>query len=100
MTKKHFHITWLLLTLSMLVSPVFAADKERDALAKILREITVINQLLDVAEVNKNPDQRITFEYDYLRNDLEQIKLGIRQYMTDDLSMPKTIPALSGDYRR
>ena len=91
-----------LLTLGLSVAPaVFAdADAEREALAKIIHELNVLEPLIKQAEANAEEDVRIRFRYDWLRLDLKQIKDGIRAHIDSPRAQPRSFPPLRGDYRR
>ncbi len=76
------------------------ADGERAALARITNELQAIEPLITKAESQANPDARIRFQYDWLRQDLDRIRLGIQEYIDTPRSQPRTFPPLRGDYRR
>ncbi len=94
----------LILALLATVLPVqFAvadADGERAALARITHEIQAIESLITEAASQANPDARIRFQYDWLRQDLDRIRLGIQAHIDTPRSEPRTFPPLRGDYRR
>ena len=95
-----------LLVLSLLgtVLPVqFAAadaDGERAALARITHELQAIEPLIREAASQANPDVRVRFQYDWLRQDLDRIRLGIQAHIDTPRSEPRSFPPLRGDYRR
>ena len=76
------------------------ADGERDALARIAHEIQALNPLIKQAASQANPDSRIRFQYDWLRQDLDRIQRGIQEHIDAPRAEPRTFPPLSGDYRR
>ena len=76
------------------------ADGERQILARIAHELQTIRPLIVQAASQANPDSRIRFQYDWLRQDLERISLGIQDHITAPRSEPRTFPPLHGDYRR
>ena len=76
------------------------ADGERAALARISHEIEAIEPLITEAASQANPDARIRFQYDWLRQDLERIRQGIQAHLDAPRSEPRTFPPLRGDYRR
>ena len=76
------------------------ADGEREALARIIHELQAVGPLIDQAASQANPDARIRFQYDWLRQDLDRIRLGIQTHIDAPRSEPRTFPPLSGDYRR
>ena len=76
------------------------ADGERAALARIHHELQSIEPLLAEADSQANPDTRIRFQYDWLRQDLDRIRRGIQAHIDAPRSEPRTFPPLRGDYRR
>lgn len=76
------------------------ADGERAALAKIIHELQAIDPLITEAASQANPDARVRFQYDWLRQDLDRIRLGIQEHIDAPRSEPRTFPPLRGDYRR
>ena len=76
------------------------ADGERAALARIVHELQAIEPLITEATSQANPDARIRFQYDWLRQDLHRIRIGIQEHIDTPRSEPRTFPPLRGDYRR
>ena len=76
------------------------ADGEREVLARIAHELEATESLIAEAESQANPEARIRFQYDWLRQDLERIRLGIQEYIDAPRAEPRTFPPLRGDYRR
>ena len=76
------------------------ADGERAALARITRELEAIEPLITEAAAQANPDARIHFQYDWLRQDLNKIQQGLQAHIDAPRSEPRTFPPLRGDYRR
>ena len=76
------------------------ADGERAALARITHELQAIRPLIDQAASQANPDARIRFQYEWLRQDIDRIRLGIQAHIDAPRSEPRTFPPLRGDYRR
>jgi RAQPRD family integrative conjugative element protein len=76
------------------------ADAERESLARIVHELEVLQPLLVEAEATADPDARIRFRYDWLREDLERIRRGIQEHIDAPRSDPRTVAPLRGDYRR
>ena len=56
--------------------------------------------LIEDAESQANPDGRIRFRYDWLRQDLVRIRAGIQEHIDAPRTEPRTFPPLRGDYRR
>jgi RAQPRD family integrative conjugative element protein len=76
------------------------ADGEQAALARINHELQAIEPLITEAAAQANPDARIRFQYDWLRQDLNKIQNGIQAHIDAPRSEPRTFPPLRGDYRR
>ncbi|MEA2079316.1 MAG: RAQPRD family integrative conjugative element protein [Pseudomonadota bacterium] len=76
------------------------ADGERAALARITHELQAIEPLITEAASQANPDARVRFQYDWLRQDLDRIRLGIQTHIDTPRSEPRSFPPLRGDYRR
>ena len=76
------------------------ADGERAALSRIIHELQSLEPLIAEAASQANPDARIRFQYDWLRQDLTRIRLGIQEHIDAPRSEPRTFPPLRGDYRR
>ena len=99
--KRHL---WLpsFLIIGLVVTPAaFAnADAEREALAKVIHELNALDSLIKRAEANAEQDSRIRFRYDWLRQDLKQIKDGIQSHIDAPRAQPRSFPPLRGDYRR
>ena len=76
------------------------ADGERAALARIVHELQTIKPLIDQAESQASQDARIRFQYSWLCQDLDRIRLGIQEHIDAPRSEPRTFPLLRGDYRR
>ncbi len=81
-------------------SAIADVDGEREALARINHELQTISPLIDQAASQANPDARIQFQYDWLRQDLVRIRNGIQEHINTPRSEPRTFPPLRGDYRR
>ena len=92
----------IFLTLGLCFTPVaFAdADAERESLAKIIHELNVLESLIKQAEANADQDSRVRFRYDWLREDLKQIRDGIQSHIDSPRAQPRSFPPLRGDYRR
>ena len=76
------------------------ADGERAALARIIHELQVIEPLIKEAAAQANLDARIRFQYDWLRKDLNRIRLGIQEHIDTPRTEPRTFLPLRGDYRQ
>ena len=75
-------------------------DSERGSLAKLVHEIDALAPLIHAAEVQADPDARIRFQYEWLRQDLARVRQGISEHLNAPQSEPRRFPPLRGDYRR
>jgi RAQPRD family integrative conjugative element protein len=86
MKRQFWASTFLILGLCVAPAAFADADAEREALAKIIHELNAHETLINRAEVNADRDSRIRFRYDWLRQDLKQIKDGIKLRCDPDKS--------------
>jgi len=93
-------VSGLLATAVPVPFAVADADGERAALARIDHELQAIEPLITEAASQANPDARIRFQYDWLRQDVDRIRRGIDEHRNAPRSEPRTFPPLRGDYRR
>ena len=75
-------------------------DAEREALARLTHELEALAPLIERAETQANPDARIRFRYDWLRQDLDRIQSGIQAHIDAPRTEPRPFPPLRGDYRQ
>ncbi|WP_038036451.1 RAQPRD family integrative conjugative element protein [Thioalkalivibrio sp. ALE20] len=88
---------------ALAMTPVTALadrDAEREVLSRLLHEIQALDALVTEAEAHANPDERVRFEYDWLRHDLDRVKSGIREHLREPQTAPRRVEPLTGDYRR
>jgi len=74
-------------------------ETELAALTRLEHELVLLEQTVREAERASNR-ARYQFAYDALRLDLARIRQGIREYRAGELSQPREIEPLSGEYRR
>lgn len=89
--------------LCLTLTPGFAqadADSEREALARLAHELTTLEPLVREAEVQADQDTRIRFQYDWLRQDLARVRMGIQEHINAPRAEPRKGEPLRGDYRR
>ena len=98
-----------LLLLCLGLSPIVAGadrDTEREYLARLAHELHALTPLLETAERHADPDARIRFRYDWLRQDLERVQQGIQEHLQAPRAEPRRVAPLHGveplrgDYRR
>ena len=75
------------------------ADGEREVLARLDHELHSIEPLIREAESQANPGSRIRFRYDWLRQDLERVRSGIKEHIDAPRNEPRAVKPLRGDYR-
>ena len=76
------------------------ADAERESLARIIHELEILEPLIAEAKAAADPDARVQFRYEWLKKDLERIRLGIQEHIDAPRSEPRVVAPLRGDYRR
>ena len=74
-------------------------ETELAALTRLENELLLLEHTVREAE-RAGQHLRYQFSYDALRLDLTRIRLGIREYRAGELSQPREIEPLSGEYRR
>ncbi len=74
-------------------------ETELAALTRLENELLLLVHTVREAE-RAGQHLRYQFSYDALRQDLTRIRLGIREYRAGELSQPREIEPLSGEYRR
>lgn len=100
MRIAHLLIVGLLGTALPVQSVVADSDAEREALARIAHELDALEVLIRKAESQAEPDARIRFRYDWLRQDLSRMRQGIQDHIDAPRAEPRSFPPLRGDYRR
>ncbi len=76
------------------------AEGERESLARVIHELQAVEPLLRAAEAQANPDARVRFRYDWLRQDMQRMRLGIQEHINAPRAEPRSFPPLRGEYRR
>ena len=73
---------------------------ERESIAKIELELAALESLVMTAKGQSNPEDRTTFNYQVLINDLRKIRSGIVNHLSAPMDpvVPSTIEALSASY--
>lgn len=75
-------------------------DAERQALARLAHELEALEPLILEASRAADPDARIRFQYEWLRQDLATIRRGIEAHIEAPRAEPRPVAPLRGDYRR
>ena len=98
------HVSFLLVGILAAVVPLQPARAdaagEREQLARIVHELQALEPLLRAAQSQTDPDARVRFRYDWLRQDLQRVRLGIQEHIDAPRAQPRSFPPLRGDYRR
>lgn len=84
-------------------TPVIAADSspEREHLAALSRQLDLLDRLAEHSErLPKQDASRYHFDYARLREDIERVRSGIRDYLTPQRAQPRDPATLIGDYRQ
>lgn len=90
-----------LLGFAVTTTQAFAdTDGEREALVRLAHEIEALAPLVAKAEAQAEPDARIRFRYEWLRQDLERVRAGIQAHIDAPRAEPRKVEPLRGDYRR
>lgn len=76
------------------------SHSEREVLARLIHELRSTEIVIAQAESQADPDARIHFRYDWLRQDLARILSGIQEHIDAPRAEPRPVPPLRGDYRR
>lgn len=90
----------LALILALLAGAAHAdGDGERGALVRLVQEIDALAPLVAEAERQADRTGRARFAYDWLREDMEKMKSGIRDHLERPRTEPDAPAPLSGGYR-
>lgn len=73
---------------------------EREALAKIKSELASLEVLVMNAKMRSNSEDRTTFDYQVLLDDLRKVRSGISHHLTVPMEpvVPSSIDVLSANY--
>lgn len=95
------HTFLLSLLIVFSISGIAQADvhAERGELARLLNELERLELIITTAQSHSDPDARHRFQYEWLRQDLERVRLGIREHIDGPRVPPRTFKPLRGDYR-
>jgi RAQPRD family integrative conjugative element protein len=73
-------------------------DAEREALARIINELSLIDQMIIDAERDKPNTPEHEFKYDSLKSDLGAVVQGIKSHLSRPVRMPKAVAPLLKEY--
>jgi len=86
--------------LTLFINPVNAdADLERSNLSKLVEEIDYLMIRVDGIQQDAPENQRVSFHYDTLKDDLNMIRVGINDHISQSLKAGRDLKPLSGQYR-
>lgn len=77
----------------------FADTAARNAtLARINTVLNQVNPLITVAQRQQDPQARVQFQFDALRDDIARIQSGITQALQRVTIQPRVVTSVKGDY--
>lgn len=100
---RHRLIAVLLAMPLLALQPALAEDNspERAQLAALVRQLDMLDRLAEHgASLSRQEDSRYHFDYARLREDIERVRSGIRDYLTPQRVQPRDPVTLIGDYRQ
>ena len=75
------------------------AAPERERLAGIVRQLDLIDRLAEGAAYAASRTERYHFDYLRLREDIERVRAGVRDYLSPPRAQPRDLAPLAGEYR-
>ena len=102
MNKNTIKITIMILSFlisTLTVANIFADTKaENTELARINSVLNAVYPLIDAAQQKANPNTRIKFHYEWLKQDIQKIQAGITQKINNAPIEPREIAPLKGNF--
>ena len=96
---KHQLICAVSIALTLTASLTFAnTEQMHTTLARINTLLSQINPLINLAERQEDPNERVKFQFEVLRKDIADVQSGIAQALNRVSIQPRTVAPLSGDY--
>ena len=96
---KQLSLIAVLFTSITLCSISFADTSQMNAtLARISTILNQVNPLINLAAQQEDPNVRVKFQFDALRQDIASIQIGIAQAINRVSIQPRSVTPLSGDY--
>lgn len=98
----HHSTTRLLALLWAVVPSAFATDPDqhRQNLANALHQLDLLDRFLATvaSTYQPSPSNRYYFDHTRLRADLQQVRVGIKAYLSPPRAQPREPEPLAGDY--
>ncbi|MCE2437373.1 MAG: hypothetical protein J4F97_05110, partial [Pseudomonadales bacterium] len=84
--------------LTAIASSAAIPETERAFRTQILRELDLVQELVDRAEAAPRTENGVRFRYDLLRTDLERVQAGIRVSLLPHRPEPRSLADPEGKY--
>ena len=100
MKQQKYRLTCSTLIPLMLITPLTFANTEQmhTSLTRINTLLSQINPLINLAKQQEDPNARVKFQFEVLREDIARIQSGISQALNRVSIQPRTVAPLVGDY--
>ncbi len=95
---RTFFLVIFLLSISV-NSTIADSDLERSNLSKLASEIDFLIDRVDKIRRTPITNQRLIFNYAYLKSDLLKIRAGINDHLSKSIASGRRIEPLMGDYQ-
>lgn len=90
----------VVMVLMLLVPPLLSASElERSEMAKFAKEIDFLIAHVDEIKRHAEPDARMKFQYNDLKDDLQKIRDGISQYIEADINNGRDMQPIKAIYK-
>lgn len=98
---RRSHLAWCGLALALLLGPATASDDalERERLVAAVRQLNLLDDLVDAATAEEIKSSRYHFDYARLRADLRRVRDGIEDYLTPKRAQPRDLSQIADTYR-
>ena len=92
-------ITALLIIASLCSINAYAGVQEENAEpARISNILNAVYPLIDAAKTQANPNSRLKFRYDWLKQDIQNIQMGIAQKINKTRLVPQLYTPLKSNF--
>lgn len=75
-------------------------DYEREIIGLLINELENINPLINEAEKASNPDEPVSFRYDWFRNDIRRIQRVLQTRLLQPKARPRQFKPVPGEQAR